>query len=227
MTTNAVAQPTPSPVTAAEVAPTAGPERHHQTKKSESISDADEERPSRRRHDRDNDEQDLRTDSNRDERQGFVLDATLVGFTVPSSSLAYISGLSAGHYINDRILLSLDFQYAASSDSNDYHETVRTWGVHARYFPSHSFNVKVGLAYRDVASSRYVYSSDPSRSTSKQEVVANIAVGNMWQFRSFVLGCDWFTYNRPLYSTFSSSGNAYSLEGANYEFVKLFLGFNF
>jgi hypothetical protein len=237
---------------------TSAPERHHPLKKaepdnksseanqadrsaSESANDNKDASKDNSDDNTDNDDREMRNErrearkiarrnSHRDERKGFVIDAQLFGLTAPRT-LALVSGLTVGTYLNEHLLLSADYTYANSTEDSidSRHASVRSFGIHARYFLGHSFNLKTGVDYRDINATSYYYSSDPRLSTSRQDAGVDLSIGNLWTFGSgFMLGADWVTYIQPLWSHESAiNGSPEDLEGANYEFAKLILGFNF
>ena len=123
--------------------------------------------------------------------------------------LHFGTGLKGGFYLDEDSLLELNYATGTFGFLGaDSKYTFVTADFHR--FVGNSFYLFAGGGIRDYEEKNDSFgfiksSSLPDRKTtfSRRSSVAELGLGNRWQFDTFTLGCDWLSYAVPL-STMSS-----------------------
>ena len=86
--------------------------------------------------------------------------------------------------------------------------TMKQLSLHFKHFLGNSFYYRVGGDYNQVDYnydlSKSYNGAGLSSSFSGDSLLANITIGNQWQWENFNLGCDWVGYAMPLMSRVSN-----------------------
>ena len=138
-----------------------------------------------------------------------LLTAQPIGFAVsPVPSL----GINAGYYLGRNSVLQLEhsdgvmnyvfFDIGATTTTLNY-----------KHFFGNSFYLKAGAGYRkiEIKNARLLF-VDIKEVGSVENVVAEVAIGNQWQWETFTLGCDWVGLMTPI-STISKKYDKGSAKG--------------
>jgi hypothetical protein len=144
----------------------------------------------------------------RDNREGKTF--IVAGGVQLINFLHFGTGLKAGVFLDEDSLI--EFNYATGTlrflgDDTKY--TFFTADFHQ--FVGNSFYLFGGAGIRDFekvnTSYKFLASSNRDSKTtfSRRSSVAELGLGNRWQFETLTLGCDWLSYALPI-STMSSSG---------------------
>ncbi|MEI6398895.1 MAG: hypothetical protein WCO71_09005 [Pseudomonadota bacterium] len=125
--------------------------------------------------------------------------------------LHFGTGLKAGIYLDEDSLLELNYATGTFGFlGSDSKYTFVTADFH--HFVGNSFYLFAGAGIRDYEEKNDSFgfiksSSLPDRKTtfSRRSSVAELGLGNRWQFDTFTLGCDWISYSAPLATMSSKS----------------------
>lgn len=102
------------------------------------------------------------------------------------------------------------------SGSIDCKEDGQSFGVYVRHFVSNSFYYSVGIDQRHVEYSESDHFINTTYDFAADTTSLGILIGNQWQWRSLILGCDWIGFSLPLAYSYSSKGDeASSFRGSD------------
>lgn len=101
------------------------------------------------------------------------------------------------------------------SGSVDCKEDGRSFGIYVRQFVSNSFYYSVGIDQRHVEYQETDHFFNTTYDFTGETTSLGVLIGNQWQWRSLILGCDWIGFSVPLTYSYSSRGDeASSLRGS-------------
>lgn len=128
--------------------------------------------------------------------KSYALTAQLVGYTVAPIPAA---GINFGMHLDRNSLVQVE----ASSGTLPYfffNLNASTVGANYKRFFGNSFYGKIGVDYRSISISdiNLFYTHEQGTIGEADSLVANLAIGNQWQWENFTLGCDWIGVNPPL-----------------------------
>ncbi len=117
-----------------------------------------------------------------------------MGFSVaPMGS----GGVNAGYYL-DRNSVAQASYAGGSLKLTDFNIRTKTGSVLYKRFLGNSFYLRAGPGYREIElqydnwlSSPYFKSNGFKDVGVSRSLVADVAIGNQWQWENFTLGCDW------------------------------------
>lgn len=130
------------------------------------------------------------------------------------------SGLNVGLYLTRNIAIMANYSKLQigsynCSGSIDCKEDGRSFGVYVRQFVSNSFYYSVGIDQRHVEYNETDHIYNTTYGFSGETTSLGILIGNQWQWRSLILGCDWIGFSVPLTYSYSTNGEANSFRGSS------------
>lgn len=125
-------------------------------------------------------------------------------------------GLSIGYYLDRQSQVILVLQSQSASVTRDMLSSLfgkkdsisgQSIGAQYKHFFGNSFFVRGGAEYREIFFKRKYDGSFLSSGTNGQQssfdgatTLANVGIGNTWQFQNLTLGFDWIRFNLPISS---------------------------
>ncbi|MFN7727967.1 MAG: hypothetical protein ACK5P7_02295 [Bdellovibrio sp.] len=137
----------------------------------------------------------------------YSADAILTGI---GPSITGTAGVQLGYYLDHDSLVILeltrgnlrsDSQLTSSTVGSKYEITSGSIGGHYKNFVGNSFYYRAGGDFRTL-DYKYTFTSGvvDTATFKGTSLVANIQIGNQWQWENFTLGCDWVGFVLPIYS---------------------------
>jgi hypothetical protein len=119
-----------------------------------------------------------------------------IGFAVGGVPSA---GATAGFFLDPNSLIQIDYTSGQLSWF-DYDARTKTAGINYKHFVANSFYFRGGAAYRQVKLDygRFLSFSSKREVGSSENIVADVAIGNQWQWSGFTMGCDWIGVMVPI-----------------------------
>ncbi|HVK59926.1 MAG TPA: autotransporter domain-containing protein [Bdellovibrionales bacterium] len=160
-------------------------------------------------------------------RNGKTIQLNVILFGV-GPSITSTSGLQAGFFINRNMMLllegttgRLESSIRASSLDSSLDLRSTSFGLHFKHYLGNSFYYRIGGDYRHIEyENKFSWDDVGDKEKFKgRSFVANLQIGNQWQWDNFTLGCDWIGYVAPLSSSiydekFEGDTSAYDIRNA-------------
>ncbi|MFM6928406.1 MAG: hypothetical protein ACKOX6_08070 [Bdellovibrio sp.] len=131
------------------------------------------------------------------------------------------SGVNAAFYLKRNISVMANYSKLQTGSYNcsgsvDCKEDGKSFGIYLRQFVSNSFYYLVGVDQRHVEYSETDHFFNTSYGFTGDTTALGILIGNQWQWRSLIIGCDWIGFSVPLVYSYSSTGDeSNSLRGSS------------
>jgi hypothetical protein len=129
-------------------------------------------------------------------KKDYSLTAQVTGFAVSPVPAA---GVNFGFFLNRNSVLQAEFS-KGTLPIYFFNMNATTLGANYKHFFGNSFYGKIGMDYRSISASdiNTGYTKKSGTIGEAESLVANVAIGNQWQWENFTLGCDWIGINPPL-----------------------------
>ena len=171
----------------------------------------------------------------------YTLTAQLTGFAVSPVPAA---GVNFGLFLDRNSMLQAEFS-KGTLPIYFFNMNATTLGANYKRFFGNSFYGKIGMDYRSISASdiHTGYTTQSGTIGEAESVVANLAIGNQWQWENFTMVCDWIGVNPPiavLKTTYNPGTNLNDSDRADlekswnniakvtrYQFLRFYLGASF
>jgi hypothetical protein len=107
-------------------------------------------------------------------------------------------GYGLGAFLGDDTIMEVG--YTGLEEDEDRQEWSHGGFVHAKLFRGNSFYGVLGVSGRERGPL-----ATPMRGATREQALADFAIGNQWQWRHFTLGCDWVGVSVPFYTQVTES----------------------
>jgi len=128
----------------------------------------------------------------------YGIDLQLLGSAVSPTSG---NGITAGYYYDPDIILEFDFS-RGHANILFFELFANTMSLRMKRFWGNSFYTNVGIGSREIGGKTRIGTifgdSSADVEIGATSLVAEIAIGNKWQWKNFGMGCDWFGTMVPL-----------------------------